>query len=432
MSDLKNHLEALRLDPAEATPRRRWWLPIVLLLAIALVGLWGWRASASLRAVEVETVRSTVKQTTAAALGTPVLTASGYLVARREAVVSAKIQGRLSELRVEEGTRVHAGDIIARLESADFVASLNRSKALAQQVEAQVTRAHATVLRAEADLAEARRQATLQQKLLDGGVVSADARDAAASRLRISEAELAQAKADRGQMEATRVSAAADVAFAQAQLDNTVIRAPFSGTVVKKMAEVGESVAPIPPGVNISTASGAIVALADLATLEMEADVAEANVAQLTAEQEAEVSVEAFPDKKFKAVLRQVIPTADRTKATVQVKVTLVDKDETLKPEMSAKVTFLAPAPPAASSNAAANGTLAAPQVVVPQTAVVTRDGSTQVFEVLQDVVKARPVTTGQTRQSDVVITRGLNGGELLVNRPPDALKDGDRIKQKP
>jgi RND family efflux transporter MFP subunit len=429
VNDLKSNLEALRLDPTEATPRRRWWLPLILLLAVALVGLWGWRASAGLRAMEVETVRSTVRQTTAAATGSPVLTASGYLVARREAVVSAKIQGRLSELRVEEGSRVRAGDIIARLESADFVASLNRAKAQLQQVEAQHTRAEASILRAEADLAEARRQAALQQRLLDGGVVSADNRDAAASRLRISEAELGQAKADRGQMAASRTSATADIAFAQAQLDNTVIRAPFSGTVVKKMAEVGESVAPIPPGVNISTASGAIVALADLATLEMEADVAEANVAQLVSDQQAEVTVEAFPEKRFHAVLRQVIPTADRTKATVQVKVTLVDKDETLKPEMSAKVTFLAAAPPAASPTMAA---AAAPQVLVPQTAVVTRDGATQVFEVLQDVVKARPVTTGAARQGDVAIARGLSGGELIVNRPPDALKDGDRIKVNP
>ena len=122
-----------------------------------------------------------------------------------------------------------------------------------------------------------------------------------------------------------------------------MIRAPFGGVVVKKMAEVGESVAPIPPGVNISTSSGAIVALADLATLEVEADVAEANVAKVANGQPAEVTVEAIPDRRYKAVLRQVIPTADRTKATVQVKVTILDKDKDLKPEMSAKVTFLEP-----------------------------------------------------------------------------------------
>ena len=159
--------------------------------------------------------------------------------------------------------------------------------------------------------------------------MAVDQKDAAASRVKIAEAALAQAKAD--------------LSFVEAQLQNTVIRAPFAGVVVKKMAEVGESVAPIPPGVNLSTSSGAIVALADLATLEVEADVAESNVAKIGGGQPAEVTVEAIPDRRYKAVLRQVIPTADRTKATVMVKVTILDKDKDLKPEMSAKVTFLEP-----------------------------------------------------------------------------------------
>jgi multidrug efflux pump subunit AcrA (membrane-fusion protein) len=129
-----------------------------------------------------------------------------------------------------------------------------------------------------------------------------------------------------------------------------VIRAPFTGVIVKKMAEVGESVAPIPPGVNLSTSSGAIVALADLDTLEVEVDVAEANVAKLSPSQPAEVTVEAFPEKKYKAELRQIIPTADRTKATVTVKVTVLDRDPNLKPEMSATATFLERTPPAVTT----------------------------------------------------------------------------------
>src|SRR5207344_1006853 len=183
------------------------------------------------------------------------------------------------------------------------------------------------VLHAEADLAENRRQLRLSEDMAKQKVISDDQRDAAASRVRLAEAALAQAQAD--------------LLFSDAQLQNTVIRAPFGGVVVKKMAEVGESVAPIPPGVNISTSSGAIVALADLETLEVEADVAEANVAKVASGQPAEVTVEAFPDRKYRAVLRQVIPTADRTKATVMVKVTILDKDKDLRPEMSAKVTFL-------------------------------------------------------------------------------------------
>src|SRR5262249_51565468 len=232
----------------------------------------------------------------------------------------------------------------------------------------------------------------------------------AESRVRVNDAAVAQAKADLG--------------FSEAQLANTVIRAPFTGTVVKKMAEVGESVAPIPPGVNISTSSGAIVALADLDTLEVEADVSESNVAKLSGDQPAEVSVEAFPDRKYKAVLRQVIPTADRTKATVQVKVTILDKDQDLKPEMSAKATFLEKAQAA---------TAAAPvsAVVVPREAVATRDGKSVVFEVREGKAHVRNVSLGAERQGRVVVKDGLAGGERLVARPPDALRDGDGVRVK-
>jgi RND family efflux transporter MFP subunit len=435
VSDLKTDLAALRLGPQETTPRRRPWIPLIVLLTVAAVGLWAWRASAGYRALEVETVQATARQAaTMSREGQPVLTASGYLVARRDAVVSAKIQGRLSELRVEEGDRVQKGEVIAMLENADFIANVQRARATLQELDAQVERAEASIQRAEADLAEFKRQMDQSRRLAKEQVVARDALEASESRVRIAEAQLAQARADRAQLNATRSRNNADLAFAQAQLDNTVIRSPFAGTVVRKMAEVGESVAPIPPGVNISTASGAIVALADLATLEMEADVAEANVAQLVDNQQADITVEAFPDKHYRAVLRQVIPTADRTKATVMVKVTLIDKDDNLKPEMSAKVTFLERAPTPTKVDAAkadAKAPPSPPVVTAPQSAVVTRNGTTQVFEVVQDLVKARPVTTGQTRQNDVTITKGLGGGEVLVNRPPEALKDGDRVRVK-
>ncbi len=302
MSDLKTDLAALRLGPQETSPRRRPWIPLIVLLTIAAVGLWAWRASAGYRALEVETVQAAARQAaTISREGQPVLTASGYLVARRDAVVSAKIQGRLSELRVEEGDRVQKGEVIATLENADFVANVERARAQLLELDSQVQRADATIQRAEADLAEFRRQMVQSQRLLKEQVVARDAMEASESRVRIAEAQLAQARADRGQLNATRARNTADLAFAQAQLDNTVIRSPFAGTVVRKMAEVGESVAPIPPGVNISTASGAIVALADLATLEMEADVAEANVAQLVDKQEADITVEAFPDKQLQS-----------------------------------------------------------------------------------------------------------------------------------
>jgi HlyD family secretion protein len=398
VTDLKGDLASLRIERDRPAPRSLRW-PVLLLTPALLVilALYGLRLRQTLAGTEVETVRASKTSASAAApAGTPLLTASGYVVARRKAVVSAKIQGRLADLKVEEGSQVREGDVIARLESADY--------------EAQVQRAEAAVARAQADLAENQRQARVAEDLARQSVVSGDALDAARSRVSIAQAALRQAQAE--------------LQLNQALLQNTLIRAPFSGVVVKKMAEVGESVAPIPPGVNISTASGAIVALADLATLEVETDVSESNVAKLGEGQPAEVTVEAFPDRKYRAVLRQVIPTADRTKATVQVKVTILDKDKDLKPEMSAKATFLEREAPASATAAPA-----APQVTVPKEAIATRDGHPVVFEVVAGKVRQRDVVVGTERQGQLVVKDGLAGSETLVARPPESLRDGDRVR---
>jgi RND family efflux transporter MFP subunit len=400
MTDLKGDLASLRIDreqPAGSPWRKKallFFIPAVLVLG----ALYFLRIRQAFSAPEVSTVKAQIGQAGQASAGSAVLTASGYVVARRKAVVSAKIQGRLSDLRVEEGSKVREGEVIARLESVDY--------------EAQVQRSKAQVQRAEADLSEARRQTRVAESLSREAVLSRDELEASQSRVKVAEANLSQAKADQE--------------FATAQLQNTLIRAPFTGVVVKKMAEVGESVAPIPPGVNLSTSSGAIVALADLATLEVEADVAEANVARLADEQPAEVTVEAFPQDHYKAILRQVIPTADRTKATVQVKVTILDKDPKLKPEMSAKVTFLERV-----EKAAADAPPAPPTVSVPAEAVVTRNGKQGVFELREKVVMERPIVAGPERQGQYTVKEGLSGGEILVSRPPESLKDGDEVKVK-
>jgi HlyD family secretion protein len=399
VADLKGELDTLRID--RTRPRRSGWRwPLLLLVpaAVVLLVLYGLRAQQALSAPEIETVTASVSRDVEPSAGTPILTASGYVVARRKAVVSAKIQGRLEELRVEEGSEVEKGEVLARLESYDY--------------EATVARAKAAVQRAEADLAEQRRQLRLAVQLATEQVLAQDQREAAESRVRIAEAELAQQKAE--------------LQFAEAQLRNTVIRAPFAGVVVKKMAEVGESVAPIPPGVNISVSSGAIVALADLATLEVEADVAEANVAKVSNGQPAEVTVEAIPDRRYQAVLRQVIPTADRTKATVMVKVTILDKDEDLKPEMSAKVTFLEP-----EKEGAGEPEETPAVVLVPREAVVSRDSRSVVFLVREGRVQERPVVLGTARQGQVIVKDGLAGGEVLVARPPEDLGDGDAVRVK-
>jgi len=399
VSDLKGELASLKIDRS-TPPRNPWRWPLLLFLPVVVVlaVLYALRARQALAAPEVSTVEARVQTAAdAPAPGTPLLTASGYVVARRKAVVSAKIQGRLSQLRVEEGSRVREGETLARLEDADYLAAVERARAAVQQ--------------ADANLFENRRQLALAEKLAQQNVLAVDQRDAAASRVRLAEAALAQARAD--------------LVFSEAQLQNTIIRAPFSGVVVKKMAEVGESVAPIPPGVNLSTSSGAIVALADLATLEVEADVAEANVAKLGDAQPAEVTVEAFPGQRYKAVLRQVIPTADRTKATVMVKVTILDKDPNLKPEMSAKVTFLEKEAPRAASAAPAR------VVTIPSAAVVRKDGKPFVFEVVEGRARQRSVSLGGEQDGRVVVREGLSGGEALVSGPPEALKDGDAVRIK-
>jgi RND family efflux transporter MFP subunit len=399
--DLKDDLASLKIEREVPRSRSPWRWPLLLLVPALLFlgGLYTLRIREASSAPLVETDHATRSAVTAdtATSGSPVLTASGYIVARRQAVVSAKIQGRLADLRFEEGDRVGKGELIARLESDDY--------------EAQVRRAEAQVQRTEADLAEEQRKLRLAEELASESVLSANDLEAAQSRVRVTQAVLSQAQAD--------------LQLNQALFQNTLIRAPFTGTVLKKMAEVGESVAPIPPGVNISTASGAIVALADLDTLEVEADVSETNVAQLREAQPAEVSVEAFPDRRYKAVLRQIIPTADRTKATVMVKVTILDKDALLKPEMSARVTFLEPD---VEVSDALPG-IPAEVMTVSNDAVTSRDGSAVVFVVREGRVHQRAVVVGRKRSPRSVITSGLDGNERLVLSPPADMQDGDTVR---
>lgn len=394
MPDLQQDLASLRLPAGGARPRRGRRLVLVVagvLVPLAALATWFGRGP---RELEVPIVRPAALAADQRPRSTPAVTASGYVVARRKAVVSSKIQGRLATLRVEEGSRVAAGEVIATLEQA--------------QEQAAVARAEATVLRTRAELAEQQRLHRLNARLWEQEqVVSKDTVDAAASRVATAEAALREAEAE--------------LAWRRSMVADTLIRAPFAGTVVKKMAEVGESVAPIPPGVNISTASGAIVALADLETLEVEADVNESNVARLRPEQEAEVVVEAFPERTFRAVLRQVIPSADRTRATVQVKVTILDEDERLRPEMSARVTFLEPLPPPPPG--------APPALAVPAEAVLDEGDRRVVYVIEGGLVRARPVATAPGKDGRVIVTAGLDGSETLVARPPEGLSDGRRVR---
>jgi HlyD family secretion protein len=403
MSDLKDELASLRID-REPRRRIRWGLWIFLLLLVAAVsaaGLYVVRTKPELlnfAAVEVEPVQASVQTTGGASAGTPILTASGYLVARHQSVISSKIQGRLSALYVEEGSYVKKDEVIARLEDIDYIAAVAKAKA--------------DIEYAKANLAEMERQARLQQGLFKEKVVSQDALDAADSRVALAKATIDQDKAA--------------LQMQQANLDFTEIRAPFDGVVVKKMAEVGESVAPIPPGVNISTASGAIVAIADMNSLEAEVDVNEANVGQLAQGDPADINVQAIPDKTYKGVLRQVIPTADRTKATVTVKVSILNKDRLIKPEMSCNVTFLEPAKKGEAKAAVAQNI-----VTIPKDAITTRNGKQVVFVIEDNKAHEVLVVTGNELKGQIIIKSGLTGTETLVNNPPQKVIDGTAVKIK-
>ncbi|MGA2902863.1 MAG: efflux RND transporter periplasmic adaptor subunit [Candidatus Korobacteraceae bacterium] len=400
MPELKDELASLRID--RETPRRgRWGLLLILLLLGIVLVAGGWyytKAHPFFGVIEVETVQPTVESGNGPNAGTPMLTASGYLVARKQSVVSSKIQGRISSLRVEEGSVVKEGDVLATLDNADALAA--------------ITKAKADIEYAKADLAEAQRQERLQEDLYRSRVVSQDALDAAKAKVNLAAAAIGQDEAN--------------LKVQQAYLDFTTVSAPFAGIVVKKMTEVGESVAPIPPGVNISTSSGAIVAIADMNSLEAEVDVNESNVGELGPNQPADITVQAIPNHTYKGVLRLVIPTADRTKATVTAKVSILDKDKYLRPEMSCNVTFLEPQKKMQSAGAT-------PQriITVPKDAVITRDGKPTVFEIDDKRARAMLITTGAELHGQLIVKQGLSGGETLVNNPPQKLKDGDAVKVK-
>jgi HlyD family secretion protein len=403
MNDLKGELASLRIDRGERK-RGRWGLWIFLLMlaaAVSAAGLYLVKTRPELTnfaATEVEAVPASVQTAGGASAGTPILTASGYLVARHQSVVSSKIQGRLSALYVEEGSYVKKDQVIARLEDEDVIAAINKSKA--------------DIEYAKANLSEMQRQARLQAGLFKEKVVSQDALDAANSRV-----QLAQATIDQDM---------AALKMEEAQLEFTQIRAPFDGVVVKKMTEVGESVAPIPPGVNISTSSGAIVAIADMNSLEAEVDVNEANVGQLFQGYPADITVQAIPDHTYKGVLRQVIPTADRTKATVTVKVSILDKDRLIKPEMSCNVTFLEPQKKGDQKEA-----VALHIVTAPKDAIVTRNGKQVVYVIENNKAHEVVVITGNELKGQVIIKSGLAGSESLVNNPPQKVVDGSSVKMK-
>jgi RND family efflux transporter MFP subunit len=319
------------------------------------------------------------------------ITANGYVVARTRASVSAKVLGRLATLHVHEGSYLKQGEIIATIEDADFRAQVAAARAAEAQIVVQITQAKRDLKRAE----------QLRQSQLNAEVDL----EGAQTRLDAANAQLESAKAQ--------------TQIAEASLENTRVRAPFNGTVLRKDAEVGEIVAPSSAGGGLTRT--AIVTMADLGTLEVEVDVNEAYIAQIRGGQGARITLDAYPDTSFSGRVRQVVPTADRQKATVQVKVSILDHDPRILPEMGAKVLF--------ENETHGEMHLAPRRVLVPSSAVVQDGAGAHVWLIEKGRVTSRTVELGPTREDHVEVRSGLEGGESLVLEPPAGLRPGARVR---
>ncbi|MBZ0272854.1 efflux RND transporter periplasmic adaptor subunit, partial [bacterium] len=323
------------------------------------------------------------------------ITANGYVVARTRASVSAKILGRLTELNVHEGSEVNKGDIIARIDAADFRAQLQLARSSGDRVKAELEQAQRALERA--------------RKLRADGFISAQELETIQTRV---------ATLDAGGREST-----AEVSLARANLENTVIRAPFDGTVLRKDAEVGEIVSPAGAGGVGALTRTAVVTMADLTTLEVEVDVNEAYIARIRQGQPAKIVLDAYPDASFKGEVRQVVPTADRQKATVQVKVSILEKDPRILPEMGAKVVFLE------EEVTTGEGEAPRSRVIVPNDAVIKLSGGDAVWLVEDGRVRPKSIKIGARQGNDAIVSEGLFGGERVVLNPPENLEEGDPVR---
>src|SRR2546430_1411540 len=325
------------------------------------------------------------------------VTANGYVVARTRAAVSSKVPGRLAYLGVSEGSFVRTGDVIARLENGDYEAQV-------AEATANLATSHAQQVEAEADRDQQQHDATRLRDIRaqNKQLVSQQEVDAAETRLATADARVKAA--------AARVTAAeAAPRFAPVNLENTQIRAPFTGTVLRKEAEVGEVVA---PSVGGGLTRGAVVTMADLKSLEVEVDVNEAYIGRVRHGQPARITLDAYPDTSFRGAVRHVVPTGQRQRATVQVKVSILDHDPRILPEMGARVDFLEPDRPAAPRGPAPPAPL---RIRVPAGAVRERDGQSVVWLVRNGRLESRVVQAGPVSGEVREIRSGLSGGELLL-----------------
>jgi RND family efflux transporter MFP subunit len=336
-----------------------------------------------------------------------VLDASGYVTARRQATVSAKITGKVTEVLIEEGQRVGEGAVLARLDDTEAQAQLGLTRAQLVAARSQLAEVQAMLVQAEQDHAR-------QKELYDRRLIAPQALDAALAQRDMLRARLA---ATEEQVKVAQQSQS----VAQVQLDNTVIRAPFSGVVIAKSAQPGEMISPISAGGGFTrTGIGTIV---DMDSLEIQVDVNESYINRVTPGQPVEATLNAYPDWKIPGEVIAIIPTADRSKATVKVRIAIKTKDARIVPDMGARVGFL-------DSKPAAGALPPAPGVLVPADAVRTEGETSLVFVyAASGKVERRSVTLGLDVSGQRRVLSGLRDGERVVLAPPPTLADGQAVK---
>lgn len=386
-------LKIERNDKENINPDRKkisYYIGLVVIVVIVLLGLYfGWNALFK-KSIEVELVSVTLQSPSQSSAA---LTASGYVVAQRQAAVASKGTGRLVYLGVVEGDRVVKDEIIARLEDSDIKAQLEQAKA--------------TLKLYEADLKEAENNYRRIQELLKSGSATIADVDAAESRYNRVLASIELAKA---QILGTEVA-----------MENTLIRAPFNGTVLTKNADVGEIVAPLAAGIN---SKANVVTIADMNSLQVEADVSESNITKIEPDQDCEIRLDAYPQNAYPGFVAKIVPTADRAKATVMVKVGFKSYDAKVLPEMSAKVVFL--------KEKIKEEQLNEKQIlVIPKESIREKNGNKFVYMVVDDSVVEIPVTTGRDMGSLIEIINGLENGDRVISKITDEIKDGISVKIK-
>ncbi|MCU7370633.1 efflux RND transporter periplasmic adaptor subunit [Paucibacter sp. O1-1] len=411
-------LASLRIErPSLTATGRRRRLPWRWIMGgLVLLGI----AAAVLAPRPPEVQLASVQQTTPSQQYAQ-LTASGYVVAQRRAAVASKASGRLLELTVREGSVLKKGELIARIDASDVQASIAAAAAGVRLAEAGARQAESAVQQARVEQANAEAEYRRSQDLQAQGFVSTQALEALKRRLDAARAGLASAQAGAGSAQAGVQQAQAQLNLQQVNRDFTEIRAPFDGVVLVKNANVGDIITPFS---NAAGSQGAVVTMADLSTLEVEADVSEASLAKVSAGQPVEITLDALPGQRFAGQVAGIVPTVDRAKATVMSKVRFEQLDARILPEMSAKVVFLSQKPTPAELQ---------PVLAVKPKTLSERDGKTWLFRVKREgdkeVVEAVEVRRGRPLGDLVEVSgSGLKSGDRLVLEPPAKLESGGAV----